>query len=120
MNIKTGEIKILSRTWWEMRRLKYNLIVGFVGLFIMLDLNFYIKKGASFDAVFFFTSIGVGIIYAVLCNYAFTLLWLLDHLSFGNEMVNIHSPKRTIIVYVFVLLSCLVPFAILYLVKDIL
>lgn len=113
-------ITIPSKTWWEMRRLKYNIIVGCIGLLIILDLNLYIKKGASFDAVFFFTSIGVGIIYAVLCNLTYTILWLLDNLSFGNELVDFHSPKRTVILYVFVFLSCLVPFGILHLVKDLL
>lgn len=78
------------------------------------------KKGAAFDAVFFFTSIGVGIIYAVLCNFTYTILWLLDNLSFDNDLVDFHSPKRSIILYVFVFLSCLVPFGILHLVKDLL
>ncbi len=103
-----------------MRRLKYNIIVGCIGLLIILDLNVYIKKGTTFDAVFFFTSIGVGIIYAILCNFTYTLLWLLDSLSFGNEMIDPHSPKRTFILYVFVFLSCMIPFGILHLVKDIL
>jgi hypothetical protein len=113
-------IQIPSKTWWEMRRLKYNIIVGCIGLLIILDLNLYIKKGAAFDAVFFFTSIGVGIIYAVLCNFTYTILWLLDNLSFDNDLVDFHSPKRSIILYVFVFLSCLVPFGILHLVKDLL
>jgi hypothetical protein len=116
----TDSKQITAKTWWEMRRLKYNLIVGVIGILIMLDLNLYIKKGTTFDAVFFFTSIAVGIIYAVLCNFTYTILWLLDNLSFGNDFVDFHSPKRTIILYIFVFLSCLVPFGILHLVKDLL
>ncbi len=83
-----NNIQIPAKTWWEMRRLKYNIIVGCIGLLIILDLNLYIKKDASFDAVFFFTSIGVGIIYAVLCNLTYTILWLLDNLSFDNDLVD--------------------------------
>jgi len=112
--------QIPAKTWWEMRRLKYNIIVGCIGLLIILDLNIYIRKDATFDAVFFFTSIGVGIIYAVLCNFTYTILWLLDNLSFDNDLVEFHSPKRSIILYLFVFLSCLVPFGILHLVKDLL
>lgn len=113
-------IKIPAKTWWEMRRLKYNIIVGVIGILIMLDLNLYIKKGTSFDAVFFFTSVAVGIIYAVLCNFTYTILWLLDNLSFNNDLVEFKSPKRTFILYLFVFVSCLVPFGILHLVKDLL
>ena len=116
----SNSIKISVKTWWEMRRLKYNILVGLIGLIIILDLNLYIKKGASFDKVFFFTSIAVGIIYAVLCNLTYTILWLLDNLSFGNDLVDFHSPKRTLILYIFVFLSCMVPFGILHLVKDLL
>ncbi|HNY55527.1 MAG TPA: hypothetical protein PKI86_07865 [Chitinophagales bacterium] len=116
----TATVKIPSKTWWEMRRLKYNIIVGCIGILIILDLNLYIKKGASFDAVFFFTSIAVGIIYAILCNLTYTLLWMLDNLSFGNDLVDFHSPKRTLILYLFVFLSSMVPFGILHLVKDLL
>jgi len=112
--------QIPSKTWWEMRRLKYNIIVGIIGLIIILDLNLYIKRGTTFDTTFFFTSVGVGLIYAVLCNFTYTILWLLDNLSFGNELVDFKSPKRTIILYIFVFLSCLVPFGILHLVKDLL
>lgn len=113
-------VQLPAKTWWEMRRLKYNLIVGVIGLLIILDLNLYIKKGSTFDATFFFTSIAVGIIYAVLCNLTYTMLWMLDNLSFGNDLVDFHSPKRTVILYVFVFISCLVPFGILHLVKDLL
>jgi len=120
MNTIETQIQIPSRTWWEMRRLKYNIIVGFVGVLIIMDLNLWIKKGTSFDKTFFFTSIGVGLIYAVLCNLTYNILWLLDNLFFENELIDFHSPKRTIILYVFVFLSCLVPFGILHLVKDIL
>ncbi|MCC6582444.1 MAG: hypothetical protein IT271_01955 [Chitinophagales bacterium] len=116
----TATVKIPSKTWWEMRRLKYNIIVGCIGILIILDLNLYIKKGASFDAVFFFTSIAVGVIYAILCNLTYTLLWMLDNLSFGNDLVDFQSPKRTLILYLFVFLSCMVPFGILHLVKDLL
>mgnify|MGYP000940044904 FL=1 len=105
-NELASTIQIPAKTWWEMRRLKYNLIVGIIGLFIILDLNLYIKKGSPFDATFFFTSIAVGIIYAVLCNLTYTMLWMLDNLSFGNDLVEFHSPKRTVILYVFVFLSC--------------
>lgn len=117
---QTHEIRIPSRTWWEMRRLKYNILVGTVGLAIVVILNLYIKKGASFDPVFLFTSISVAFVYALMCNLTYSGIWLLDHLSFGNEMVNFHSPKRTLILYVFVFLSCLVPFGIMVLVKNLL
>ncbi|MFN8295350.1 MAG: hypothetical protein U0T69_04100 [Chitinophagales bacterium] len=119
-NELSSTIQIPAKTWWEMRRLKYNLIVGIIGLLIILDLNVYIKRGSSFDSTFFFTSIAVGIIYAVLCNLTYTLLWMLDNLSFGNDLVEFHSPKRAVILYLFVFLSCLVPFGILHLVKDLL
>lgn len=119
-NELSNSIQLPAKTWWEMRRLKYNIIVGIIGFLIILDLNLYIKKGTSFDTVFFFTSIAVGIIYAILCNLTYTMLWMLDNLSFGNELVSFHSPKRTVILYVFVFISCLVPFGILHLVKDLL
>lgn len=115
-----NSIRIPSKTWWEMRRLKYNILVGLVGIFIIINLNFYIKKGTTFDFTFFIISISVGIIYALLCNFTFNILWLLDNLSFGNDMIDFHSTKRTIILYIFVFLSCIVPFGILYLVKDLL
>lgn len=117
---KITTTRILAKTWWEMRRLKYNILVGTVGIFIILDLNLYIKKEAGFDAVFFFTSVGVGIVYASLCNLTYTLLWLLDNLSFNNDFVDFHSPKRLFILYLYVFLSCLVPFGILHLVKELL
>lgn len=113
-------ISIPSKTWWEMRRLKYNIIVGVIGILIILDLNLYIKKGSEFDLTFFLTSLAVGFIYALLCNLSYTMLWMLDNLSFGNELVNFNSPKRTIILYLFVLMSCMIPFGILHLVKDLL
>jgi hypothetical protein len=115
-----NKTQITAQTWWEMRRLKYNIIVGLIGIFIILDLNLYIKRGTTFDGLFFFTSIAIGIIYAILCNFTYTALWLLDNLSFGNDFVDFYSPKRTIILYVFVFLSCLIPFGILHLVKDLL
>lgn len=116
----TASNKIPSKTWWEMRRLKYNILVGVVGLLIIFDLNLYIKKGTTFDKTFFFMSIAIGIIYALLCNFTYNILWLLDSLSFGNDLVNFRSPKRSIILYIFVFLSCMVPFGILHLVKNLL
>ena len=113
-------MQIPSKTWWEMRRLKYNILVGAIGIIIILNLNLYIKKGTTFDTTFFFISIAVGIIYALLCNLTYNILWLLDSLSFGNDLIDFRSPKRTIILYIFVILSCVVPFGILYLVKDLL
>lgn len=112
--------KIPSKTWWEMRRLKYNLITGSIGIIIVIVLNLYIKQGSTFDPVFFFTSILVAIIYALLCNLSFTILWLLDYLSFGNDLVYFKSPKRTVILYIFVFLSSLIPFGILLFVRSIL
>ena len=103
-----------------MRRLKYNILVGMVGFFIVILLNVYIKTGTSFDPVFFFTSFACAIIYAIICNLTYTAIWLLDDLSFGNELIDFHSPKRTIILYVFVFLSCLVPFGIMLLVRNLL
>lgn len=116
----TTNTRILAKTWWEMRRLKYNLLVGIVGLIIILDLNLYIKKDTTFDSVFFFTSIAVGIIYALLCNLTYTMLWMLDNLSFSNDYIDFYSPKRLVILYLFVLLSCIIPFGILHLVKELL
>src|SRR4051812_43828693 len=116
----TATVQIPSKTWWEMRRLKYNLLVGSVGFFIVIILNIYIKKGTTFDPVFFFTSLGCAFIYAIICNLTYTAIWLLDDLSFGNELISFHSPKRTIILYVFVFLSCLIPFGIMILVKNLL
>ena len=113
-------IRIPSKTWWEMRRLKYNLLVGSIGLIIVIILNIYIKKGTTFDPVFFFTSIAVAVIYAFICNLTYTGIWMLDNLSFGNEMINFVSPKRTLILYVFVFLSCLVPLGIMSLVWNLL
>lgn len=120
MSETISSIRIPSKTWWEMRRLKYNILVGFVGVIVIISLNLYIKKGTTFDPVFFFTSIFFAIIYAVICNLTYTALWLLDNLSFDNEMIDFHSPKRTVILYVFVLLSCAVPFGIMLLVRNIL
>ncbi len=115
------EIMISARTWWEMRRLKYNLIVGTIGIIIVILLNKYVLKGgASFDIVFFLTSIGIAIIYALLCNLSYSLIWMLDDLYFKNELVNIHSPKRTFLLYGFCLVSCIFPFGIFHLVKDLL
>ncbi len=113
-------IQIPSKTWWEMRRLKYNIIVGAIGIIIILNLNLYVKKGTTFDTTFFLMSIAIGIIYALFCNFTYNILWLLDSLSFGNYIINFHSPKRTIILYIFVISSCIVPFGILHLVKDLL
>lgn len=120
VNQEEGKTQIPAKVWWEMRRLKYNIMVGFIGILIILDLNIFIKKGTTFDALFFFTSIAVGIIYALLCNFTYTMLWMLDYLSFGNELVDFRSPKRSAILYVYVFLSCLIPFGILNLVKDVL
>jgi len=120
VNQHQNNIQIPAKVWWEMRRLKYNIIVGLIGILIILDLNIFIKKGTTFDRLFFLTSIAVGIIYGLLCNFTYTLLWLLDYLSFGSELIDFRSPKRTAILYIFVLLSCLVPFGILNLVKNVL
>jgi hypothetical protein len=120
MNDTITGIQIPSRTWWEMRRLKYNILVGGVGFMIVILVNLYIKHGTTFDPVFFFTSIAIAIIYAIICNLTYTGIWLLDDLSFGNELVAFHSPKRTIILYVFVFLSCLIPFGIMLVVKNLL
>jgi hypothetical protein len=118
MEQRNNRIKIPSKTWWEMRRLKYNILTGSLGLLIVLFLNLYIKKDSTFDPVFFFTSIGVAVIYALVCNLFYTALWMLDHLSFGNELINFKSPKRTAILYIFVFLSLLVPFGILLFVQN--
>ncbi len=47
------KIQIPSRTWWEMRRLKYNLLTGGIGILIVLIINLYVKRDASFDILFF-------------------------------------------------------------------
>lgn len=120
MSKPSYSVRIPSRTWWEMRRLKYNIIVGAVGLIIVILLNIYIKKGTTFDPVFFFTSIAFAVIYAFICNLTYTGIWLLDHLSFGNELVDFESPKRSLILYVFVFLSCMIPFGIMILVRNLL
>ena len=119
-NIQNSLTQIPSKTWWEMRRLKYNLLVGFVGIIIVILLNLYIKKGSTFDPVFFFTSLACALIYAFICNLTYTGIWLLDNLSFGNDLIDFQSPKRIIILYVFVFLSCLIPFGIMILVKNLL
>jgi len=113
-------VQILSKTWWEMRRLKYNLLTGGIGLLIVIIINVYVKRDSTFDILFFLTSIGFAVIYALLCNLTYTAIWLLDNLSFGNELIDFHSPKRTVILYIFVFLSCLIPFGILLLVRDLL
>lgn len=113
-------VQIPSKTWWEMRRLKYNLLTGCIGLLIIIIINIYVKRDASFDILFFLTSIAFAVIYALLCNLTYTAIWLLDHLSLGNELIDFHSPKRTVILYIFVFLSCLIPFGILLLVRDLL
>lgn len=117
---KSIPVLIPSKTWWEMRRLKYNILVGAVGMIIVALLNIYIKSGTTFDPIFFFTSLAFALIYAIICNLTYTVLWLLDNLSFGNELIDFQSPKRTFILYVFVFLSCLIPFGIMILVKNLL
>ena len=103
-----------------MRRLKYNLLTGGIGLLIVIIINVYVKRDSTFDILFFLTSIGFAVIYALLCNLTYTAIWLLDNLSFGNELIDFHSPKRTVILYIIVFLSCLIPFGILLLVRDLL
>jgi hypothetical protein len=78
------------------------------------------KKGTIFDWQFFMISIFIGIVYAIICNLCFTLLWMLDNMNFNNDLVDFHSPKRTFILYTFVVVSCLIPFGILHLVVDLL
>ncbi len=112
--------QIPSKTWWEMRRLKYNLIVGCVGIIMVIIINIWMTKGANFDWFFFLSSIIISIIYAFICNLSYTLIWMLDNMNFNNELVEFYSPKRTIILYLFVMMSCFIPFGILYLVITLL
>lgn len=112
--------QIPAKTWWEMRRLKYNLIVGCIGTIVVVMLNLWMMKGTTFDWQFFVISVTIGIIYALICNLCFTLLWMLDNMNFNNDLVDFHSPKRTFILYTFVVASCLIPFGIMHLVIDLL
>lgn len=67
-------VQILSKTWWEMRRLKYNLLTGGIGLLIVIIINVYVKRDSTFDILFFLTSIGFAVIYALLCNLTYTAI----------------------------------------------
>lgn len=103
-----------------MRRLKYNIIVGSIGVLVVILLNIWMTKGTTFDWQFCTISIAIGFIYAMICNLCFTLLWMLDNMNFNNELVDFHSPKRTFILYTFVAASCMVPFGIMHLVVNLL
>lgn len=117
---QTKPTQILAKNWWEMRRLKYNIIVGCIGIMVVILLNIWMKKGTSFDWLFFFISIIISTIYAIICNLCYTLLWMLDNMNFNNDLIDFQSPKRTFILYTFVVVSCIIPFGILYLVIDLL
>jgi len=73
--------------WWEARRLRYNLLVGSVGVvtwFLVLFVgSLAVKPGEDFEEPFMMI-IGP-IIYGIFANLCFSLGWIVDTISYRGR-----------------------------------
>lgn len=92
--------------WWEQRRLRYNLIVGSVGLVVWLLVFTLVNSSLGYDRIGN-TLVIYAFIYTLGANTGYLLGWIFEMLLYYYFDIFISKPNRTVLYWAGVLISIL-------------
>jgi hypothetical protein len=91
--------------WWEERRLRFNTIVGSVGVVVAVIIYIFMPRAVyvNIEAVFLL----LGITYAIVANLLYFLGWIIDAITLRMRHYPISTKSRSMIFRIWLVLAIL-------------